>query len=64
MSDLPRIIFDVDNVLADTMTSFCQKASEILGFDVGKQHIKNHKAVGSIPLSPQTIFSLGTRMRA
>jgi len=58
VSDFPRIIFDVDNVLADTMTIFCQKASDILGFEVGKQHIENHKVVGSIPLSPQTIFSL------
>jgi len=58
VSDFPRIIFDVDNVLADTMTSFCQKASKLLGFEVGKQHIKNHKVVGSIPLPPQTIFSL------
>mgnify|MGYP001116753951 CR=1 FL=1 len=56
--DFPRIVFDVDNVLADTMTSFCRKASKLVGFKVDKQHIKNHKVVGSIPLPPQAIFSL------
>lgn len=64
MSDFPKIIFDVDNVLADTMTSFCRKASKLLGFEVGKQHIKNHKVVGSILLPPQTIFRLQSEVWA
>jgi len=64
VSDFPRIVFDVDNVLADTMTIFCRKASGLLGFEVGKRHIKNHKVVGSIPLAPQTIFSLQSEVWA
>lgn len=53
-----KIIFDVDNVLADTMTRFCQVASSLVGYEVGKQQIRNHKVVGSIPLSPQAIFNI------
>lgn len=58
MTDFPSIVFDVDNVLADSMSSFCRKASKLLGFEVTKQRIKSHKVVGSVPLSPQTIFKL------
>ena len=58
MTDFRRIVFDVDNVLADTMTSFCRKASSLAGFKIDKQQIANHKVVGSIPLSSQTIFRL------
>ena len=64
MTEFPRIVFDVDNVLADSMTIFCQKASKVVGFEVNKQHIKNHKVVGSIPLSPQTIFNLQSEVWA
>jgi 5'(3')-deoxyribonucleotidase len=64
VSDFLRIVFDVDNVLADTMTIFCKKASGLLGFEVGKRHIKNHKVVGSIPLQPQMIFSLQSEVWA
>lgn len=64
MTDFPRIVFDVDNVLADSMASFCQKASKLVGFEVNKQHIRNHKVVGSIPLTPQTIFNLQSEVWA
>lgn len=64
MADFPRIVFDVDNVLADSMTIFCQKASKLVGFEVNKQHIRNHKVAGSIPLSPQTIFNLQSEVWA
>ncbi len=62
--DFPGIIFDVDNVLADTMTSFCRKASELLGHEVNKQQIKDHKIIGSIPLPPHVIFSLQSEVWA
>jgi 5'(3')-deoxyribonucleotidase len=58
VTDFRRIVFDVDNVLADTMTSFCRKASSLVGFKIEKQRITNHKVVGSIPLSSQAIFRL------
>jgi len=58
VTDFHRIIFDVDNVLADTMTNFCRIASSLAGFKIGKQQIANHKVAGSIPLSPQVIFKL------
>jgi hypothetical protein len=64
VSDFPRIIFDVDNVLADTMKGFCRKASKLLGFEIDRQHIRDHKVVGSIPLSPQTIFNLQSEVWA
>lgn len=58
VTKFPRIVFDIDNVLADSMTIFCQKASSLVGFEVNKQDIKSHKVVGSIPLPPRTIFNL------
>jgi len=64
VTEFPRIVFDVDNVLADSMTIFCQKASKLTGFEVTKQNIKNHKVVGFIPLTPQTIFKLQSEVWA
>lgn len=64
MTRFPRIIFDVDNVLADSMSVFCQKASEMLGFKVDKQNIRNHKVIGSIPLTSRTIFRLQSEVWA
>lgn len=58
MVELPTIIFDVDNVLADTMGVFCKKASKLVGFEVNKEQIQSHKVVGSIPLSSETIFRI------
>lgn len=62
MTDFPKIVFDVDNVLADTMGVFCEKASKLVGFKVSKKHIRSHKVVGSIPLSPETIFRIQTEV--
>lgn len=58
MKDLEKIIFDVDNVLADTIGCWCKKASEHLGYVVTKTDIKSHKIVGSISMSPKEIFRL------
>jgi len=49
VTDFPRIVFDVDNIFADSMASFCQKASKLVGFEVNKQHIRSHKVVGPFP---------------
>jgi 5'(3')-deoxyribonucleotidase len=53
-----RIALDVDNVLADSMTPFCIKASKHLSRVVTKEEIGCHKIVGSIPMSPSEIFKL------
>lgn len=53
-----RIAFDVDNVLADSMTCWCKKATKHLSRVVRKEHIKSHKIVGSVPMSPTEIFKL------
>lgn len=53
-----KIIFDVDNVLADSMSCFCRKASKCLHSTISKSAIKTHKIVGSIPLPPGEIFEL------
>ena len=64
VTKFPKIVFDVDNVLADSMTVFCQKVSSLVGFEVDKQYIKNHKVVGSVPLTPRTIFKLQSQVWA
>jgi len=53
-----KITFDVDNVLADSMTCWCRKATKHLGRVVTKDEIKSHKIVGSISMSPPEIFKL------
>jgi 5'(3')-deoxyribonucleotidase len=53
-----KIAFDVDNVLADSMTCWCKKATKYLGRTVTKEEIQSHKIVGSIPMSPYEIFKL------
>lgn len=53
-----RIAFDVDNVLADSMTCWCRKASEKLGKTVTREQIKSHKIVGSIKISYYEIIKL------
>ena len=58
MKDLEEIIFDVDNVLADTIGCWCKKASEHLGYVVSKKDIKSHKIVGSVSMLPKDIFRL------
>lgn len=53
-----KIAFDVDNVLADSMTCWCRKATKLLREEVTKEQIKTHKIVGSIQISPHEIFKL------
>jgi len=53
-----KIAFDVDNVLADTMSRWCTKATEYLSSPIIKKDIKSHKIVGSVPLPPRIIFRL------
>jgi 5'(3')-deoxyribonucleotidase len=53
-----KIAFDLDNVLADSIGSFCEKASRLLGKKITNDDIKSHKIVGSIQLSPREIFRL------
>jgi len=53
-----KIAFDIDNVLADSMTCWCKKATKHLGRIVTKEEIKSHKIVGSVPMSAPEIFKL------
>lgn len=53
-----KILFDVDNVLADSMSCWCKKASKQLGYVVSKKDIKSHKIVGSVPMPSYEIFKL------
>ena len=53
-----KIIFDVDNVLADSMSCWCKKATKYLGRVVTKEEIRSHKIVGSVSMSPTEIFRL------
>ncbi len=53
-----KIAFDVDNVLADSMTCWCKKATKHLGRAVTREEITSHKIVRSIPMSPPEIFKL------
>jgi 5'(3')-deoxyribonucleotidase len=58
VEDLEEIIFDVDNVLADTIGCWCKKASKHLGYAVSKKDIKSHKIVGSVSMPPWEVFRL------
>lgn len=53
-----KIAFDVDNVLADSMSCWCKKATKHLGRTVTKEDIQSHKIVVSVPMSPLEIFKL------
>jgi 5'(3')-deoxyribonucleotidase len=55
---LKRITFDVDNVLADSISCWCKKASSFLGYAVSKEDIKSHKIVGSVAMDAREIFWL------
>lgn len=52
------LAFDVDNVLADSMSVFCEKVSQRLGTRIIKSDIRSHKVVGSVRLPPFEIFRL------
>jgi len=53
-----KIMFDVDNVLADSMTCWCKKASQYSKSAVSKNDVRSHKIVGSVPIPPSKIFEL------
>jgi 5'(3')-deoxyribonucleotidase len=53
---LRKIIFDVDNVLADSISCWCAKASRYLGYTVCKEQIKSHKIIGSVAMPTGEIF--------
>ena len=55
---MKSIVFDVDNVLADTMNCWCLKASEYLRVKVTKDQIKHDKIVGSVPISASEVYRL------
>jgi len=52
-----QIIFDVDNVLADTIACWCWKVSGYLGVPLKKDAIRSHKIVGFVPIPAQQIFN-------
>ncbi len=53
-----RIAFDLDNVIADSIGSFCTRVSKLTRKTISKDGIKSHKIVGSVPLPPREIFRL------
>lgn len=55
---MTQIVFDVDNVLSDTTSYFCRKASKSLGIQFTKDQVKHHKIVGCVPISANEIFRL------
>lgn len=55
---LLSIAFDVDNVLADTISTWCKSVYDITGKKINKDNIKSHKIVGSVRMSPKYIFQI------
>lgn len=55
---MARIVFDVDNVLADTTNCWCIKASKYLGKPVLKTQIKHDKIIGSVDIPAIEIYRL------
>ena len=55
---MKKIVFDVDNVLADTTSCWCMKASSHLGYTVSKEDIKHDKIIGSVSMPSREIFRL------
>jgi len=53
-----EIVFDVDNVLADSMSCWCTKASKHLKAPITKDCIRSHKIVGSVQMPAAKIFEL------
>jgi 5'(3')-deoxyribonucleotidase len=54
---IKSIAIDVDNVLADSIGSWCGKARR-LGYNITKNEIKSHKIVGSVPIDPREVFRI------
>ena len=55
---IKSLILDVDNVLADSIRTWCTLAKRRLGIDVNFDSITNHKLVGCVSASPEEIFRL------
>lgn len=53
-----EIVFDVDNVLADSMSCWCIKASKHLKSPITRDRIRSHKIVGSVQMPAAKIFEL------
>lgn len=57
-SAIRNLAIDVDNVLADSISAWCAKASRVLGKTILKSDIRSHKIVGSVKMNAEQIFSL------
>jgi 5'(3')-deoxyribonucleotidase len=55
---LRKIVFDVDNVLADSTSCWCRKASDYLDKVISKEDIKNDKIVGSVSMPTSAIYRI------
>jgi 5'(3')-deoxyribonucleotidase len=53
-----KLIFDVDNVLADSIGAWCKLARRDAGIDVDFACIRNHKLVGCVGLPAEKVFKL------
>jgi len=53
-----KLAIDVDNVLADSIGTWCVKASKYLECEIDKNQIASHKIVGSVPMNAKDIFRL------
>lgn len=52
------IAFDVDNVLADTISTWCNKISKLTNKTILKDQIKSHKIVGSVKMNSRYIYKI------
>lgn len=52
------IAIDVDNVLADSIRTWCRLVKQRLGIRIEFESIISHKLVGCVPLTPTQIFEL------
>lgn len=52
------IAFDIDNVLADTISTWCRRVYDLKGKKFNKKNIKSHKIVGSVKMSPTNIYKI------
>jgi 5'(3')-deoxyribonucleotidase len=53
-----QIAIDVDNVLADSIRTWCRLVRQRLGIRIEFENITSHKLVGCVPLTPTQIFEL------
>jgi 5'(3')-deoxyribonucleotidase len=52
------VVIDVDNVLADSIRTWCKLVKERLAVDIKFENITSHKLVGCVPFTPAQIFDL------